>query len=230
MSESPKVKSIEYWIDYLFNRRVTDPAWYWREDMSTDWWQLERNEITVVSYLTRTFDNAGEVLKPFSNGQIAASLNYIIDPGASNLAFAVTNIDNRVEKVQRLKCFESLYSLYENLFAVRCSPGLTHRGRLPDENPLNDVCYMWWDVFPIHGHPKEPRFSELDRAILGLLKKILKIDSVACRESALHGLGHWAFHYPGEVKEIVNAFLAEHPYIKPELREYALNASWGNVQ
>lgn len=230
MSETPKVGSFEYWIDYLFNRPVTDPAWYWEDNDTADWLQLERNEITVVSYVTRTFENAGEVLKPFSNGQVADGLNFIIHSGASNLAVSIVNIDNQVQMEPRLKCLESIYSLYTDLFAVRCSPEPFLRRDRKKDNPLDMVCFMWWDIFPVCGGPKEPACLELGKTILKLLEKILTLDSDACRESALHGLGELSFLYPREVKEIVTTFLTENPNVEPKLRKYALNASWGNVQ
>jgi hypothetical protein len=57
----------------------------------------------------------------------------------------------------------------------------------------------------------------------------LKIDSIACQESALHGLGHWELFYPTEVAEIVDQYLKENPSLRSELKNYALDAREGHV-
>jgi hypothetical protein len=35
----------------------------------------------------------------------------------------------------------------------------------------------------------------LDVELLAVMKEILTLDSLACQESALHGLSHWRHHY-----------------------------------
>jgi len=57
----------------------------------------------------------------------------------------------------------------------------------------------------------------------------LALDSIACQESALHGLGHWHGAYPDEVEAIVDRFLAAHPTSRPELLTYARSARSGCV-
>jgi hypothetical protein len=66
---------------------------------------------------------------------------------------------------------------------------------------------MWWDIIPIYGQPDVPERSELDQEILGMLESTLQLDSIACRESALHGLGRWPHYYPVQVGKIIDAFL-----------------------
>lgn len=61
-----------------------------------------------------------------------------------------------------------------------------------------------------------------------ILRRLLAIPHDACRESALHGLGHWAHHYP-QVAGIVDEFLSSAPGLRPELIAYAERARIGNV-
>jgi len=61
------------------------------------------------------------------------------------------------------------------------------------------------------------------------MKKILALDSVACQESALHGLGHWHSLQPDRVESIVDGFLAAHPTTRRELVTYARSARCGCV-
>jgi len=58
----------------------------------------------------------------------------------------------------------------------------------------------------------------------------LELDHIACQESALHGLGHWAHSYPERVEKIVDEFLTHNENLRPELKQYALQARSGKVQ
>jgi hypothetical protein len=88
---------------------------------------------------------------------------------------------------------------------------------------------MWWDLLPITGQPNDPGQTGLDREILGVMESTLRLDSVACQESALHGLGHWQRSYPRRVTEIINSFLQRQQGLREELRTYAKSAVQGCV-
>jgi hypothetical protein len=70
----------------------------------------------------------------------------------------------------------------------------------------------------------------IDTACLKVMRLTLDLDSDACRESALHGLGHWAYLYPQQVKTIIDAWLARNRQLTGELKAYALAARRGYVQ
>jgi hypothetical protein len=99
----------------------------------------------------------------------------------------------------------------------------------PGANPLNLVCYMWWDILPIAGNPDEPARREFDAAILQVLESTLHLDSLACQESALHGLGHWQMVYPERVGEIIDRFSMSHPHLPEKLQQYMMAAYTGYV-
>ena len=88
---------------------------------------------------------------------------------------------------------------------------------------------MWWDIIPFHGHPEEPVWKEFDEAILQVMDFTLQLDSIACRESALHGLGHWQHYYPEQIGEIINKFSMEHRGLPKALEQYMTNAFTGYV-
>jgi hypothetical protein len=88
---------------------------------------------------------------------------------------------------------------------------------------------MWWDIIPIHGKPSDPNQKEFDQAILQVMDSTLQLDSVACRESALHGLGHWQHEYPEQVGDIINRFSMSHRNLRKELETYMKNAFVGYV-
>ncbi len=82
-----------------------------------------------------------------------------------------------------------------------------------------------WDVFPVRGD------GAVAEECLQVFKEILKIDHAACRESALHGIGHFAIYdqVSSKCKKLADEFLNENKNIDPVLLEYAQNAREGNV-
>ena len=76
---------------------------------------------------------------------------------------------------------------------------------------------------------EEPDRRELDLTCLEAMQRALDLDSDACRESALHGLGHWKYAYPQKVQAIIDAWLARHQEVTDELKTYALAARRGRV-
>ena len=96
-------------------------------------------------------------------------------------------------------------------------------------SPLNAVCYMWWDIMPVYGGPRlEDRYA-LHRAALHVMATVLDFESLACAESALHGLGHWHRAYPERVESLIDGFLATHSDARPELLTYARSVRYGCV-
>ena len=83
--------------------------------------------------------------------------------------------------------------------------------------------------YSISGQPDNPERTEIDKEILGVLESTLNLDSIACRESALHGLGHWHLSYPKQVEAIISTFLEDHNGLRKELQTYAMNAYGGCV-
>ena len=88
---------------------------------------------------------------------------------------------------------------------------------------------MWWDEFPCIALPSDPEFDRLHEAALRTMERIIRLDSLACQESALHGLGHWHRENSGRVEAIVDGFIAGHGNARPELIRYARAAHSGCV-
>ena len=212
--------SFEEWVRFIFDRPVTSPAWYW--DTDADWWQGE--PCLSVEYMTRAFEDAAEVLRPYSDAQLNQGLWYLINETGGEM-YAL--LAESVSLTDQLRCVRSIFTLFKRCFAVRCSDSLSHRDE--KANPLNAVCYMWWDIFPTWGAPNDPARHMLDSELLRMMRKTLALDSEACRESALHGLGHWRLHYPDKTTEIIDDFLAGRTVISRPLRSYALRARKGMV-
>jgi hypothetical protein len=60
--------SFEQWLAYVFDHPIEEHknAWYW--DIDRDWWNETPAE--TIQFLTQAFENAAEVLEPYSDAQL----------------------------------------------------------------------------------------------------------------------------------------------------------------
>jgi hypothetical protein len=244
--------SFDDWIRYVFDHPVDHlmPEWYW--DMNRDSWDELQSPATTVEYMTRLFENPLDVLALYSDAQINQGLWFMLNNACSSHMFALAS--NAVPIANRLRCVHSMQTLYSVLFAARCTSTLSHLSETG--NPLNSVCYMRWDIMPVSGHVEDtsiieslqlepqrkaemveyhkslnnPDYRALEQAILRVMIETLELDSDACRESALHGLGHWSLYFGEQVRRVIDDWLSRHPDIRPELKKYAQRARHGHIQ
>ena len=127
----------------------------------------------------------------------------------SDHAFSIVN--DRAPWAARQKAIRSIYDLYAKCFTNRCAQGLGHTSEVT--NPINAVCYMWWDLFPAWPDPKDASLSDEADEYIQVMERCLSLTHQACLEGALHGLGHWQLIFPERVEPIVDQFLrdAERP-------------------
>lgn len=225
MGKQLKDLTFEGWLTYVFDHPIPvgqEEAWYW--DIDRDWWPEDPAQ--AIQFMTRAFENAALVLQPYTDAQVNQGLWFIASNACSNHMFAL--MDESVPWTARQHCIASIHRLFEQCFARRCSPHLSHLDE-PAANPLNLVCYMWWDIIPISGRPEDAMWKEFDQAILQVMESTLQLDSIPCRESALHGLGHWQPAYPERVGEIIDRFSMGQPQLPEKLRAYMINAYTGYV-
>ena len=211
--------SLTKWIEYVFGHPVTEPAWYFAMD-APGW---EGPPAEVATHIADTFEQAAQLLARFTDEQLAQGFWFLLDAGGSEFMFSL--LEAAVPRAVRLRALRSFVPLFEQVMAARCSQHLSHLDE-PGANPLNGMCYMWWDILPIHGRPDLPDRREFDAEALAVLERLLAIPHDACRESALHGFGHWCFDYPGVAGAIDN-FLARTPGLRPQLVAYAQSAKTG---
>lgn len=224
MGRQLKELTFDQWLAYVFDHPVDDTKqeWYW--DPEADWWDCPAAD--TIQFLTQAFENASVVFQPYSDAQLNQGLWFVVSNACSNHMFAFTEAS--VPWPARQRCIYSIHQLFEQCFAKRCTPHLSHLDE-PGAGSLNPVCYMWWDLIPIYGKPDDPTRKELDQDILRVLESTLQLDSIACRESALHGLGHWQHQYPEKVGEIIDKFSMRQGELPEKLRAYMINAYTGYV-
>lgn len=172
--------------------------------------------------MTRLFEHPVEVLADYSDGEIAQGLWDIASDGEYGLALGAIE----VPLSDRLHCIDAFTVLFRELFAARCSDHLSHRSET-DSNPLNTICYMWWDLMYIYPVPEER--DAIFAAVLQSLTRMLELPSMACQEGALHGFGHWWKIDTATIQTTIDRWLQRHSDVRPKLRAYALSARGGCV-
>jgi len=227
MSQPLEISSFEEWISYIFDHPVSDPAWHW--DIDVPQWNEEDHNAEVVAYMTELFENAQEVLKPFSNAQLNQGFCFLASNSCSNHMYAL--LDEVIPWYQRRRCIQSMETLFRNCFAQRCSSHISHgqHAHAPDIDVLNSACYMWFDLVPIHAVPKIPANYRVYGAFLEVIERILYIRHDACRESGLHGVGEWSCAYGRKAYRIVERYVRRTPKLRPELIDYAHRAAIGYI-
>lgn len=204
--------SFEEWLDRTFGRAVTGD-WY-PQFVDDDEEPEPISDQLAIEYLTRLFERSEESLLQFSDPQITCGL-WELGPGDFHCMY---NQELPVEARERL--IGSITTFFRDFFGPRCSPALGHLNQ-KSKSPLNSICYMWWEVIPFSAAPGDPHAARLNDKALGVLEAVLQLPNLACKESALHGLGHLAPYRDGKVEPIIDRFLANVANLSPELERYA---------
>jgi len=210
-------------VEFQFGHAVRMHGNPWYMDFDGDWWAPEPR--TGIAYLTQLFANGPEVLQWFSDAQIAEGLTGLIDTMA--IGDQPWMRDPVTPAEERAAVWPAITRFFEELLAPKCAPIL---GSLATEMPppINGVTYMWWESFPGFANPEDPQRALVDEAELAALERILALDSPACQEAALHGLGHWVRKEP-RCAAVIDRYLNSGRAAMPELTQYAEAARCGCV-
>jgi hypothetical protein len=216
--------SFDDWITYVFDHPRAPQHWRWSDDF-VEWSVPATN---TVNFLAKTFEESGTLLTRFTDHQVAEGLWYFSSMSLSEIPQILWN--NEVALTERQRVIRAVQKLYQNCFALRCVPFLSHLEKESNRcsNPLNGACYMWWEDFGMHW-PEDVAHNQIEKECLAVLEYTLGLESIACQESALHGLGHSASRYPEFVKSAIDCFIKFNPNADPRLIQYALAAREGNV-
>jgi hypothetical protein len=212
--------SYEQWLDETFGRAVTGesyPQFVERED-----WPEPVPDEQALHYLTRLFEKPEKSLRYFSDRQIACGL-WELGPGDSHCVY---NRDLPIEARERL--IGSVETFFRTFFNKRCIPKLSHLDREYTE-PLNGICYMWWEVITWGWAGGDPNADRLRAKDLDVMEAVLHLPNLACKESALHGLGH-IVGQSDRARSIIERFLAQQNDLGAELERYARSAMTGCIQ
>ena len=212
--------SYETWLDESFGRAVS-AEWHPRFEHGDDWPEPVSDRL-ALHYLTRLFEHSEESLRYYSDRQIAAGL-WELGPGDAHCLYDQDlPIEDREQLIDSVACF------FRDFFDKRCVPKLAHLDREYTE-PLNGICYMWWEVITWGWGSGDPYAERLKEKDLDVMERVLALPNPACQESALHGLGHMA-RRSDRALAIIDGFLDRMTDASAELRQYALAARAGCIQ
>ncbi len=132
-------------LQYIFDRPVTEPAWYWTpRDEEED--VFGENPLAAFEFIERLCQHPQNDLAPYSDDQVGLGLNFIFDNSCSNLAcdFKTANVPFK----RREAAIRDLFVLFRDIFDKRCA-ALTSSDKKGNLSQLNYICYMFWDVSPL---------------------------------------------------------------------------------
>jgi hypothetical protein len=207
----------ERWVQTLFeiDPRGRVPAWD----------ELNGLPEQVLRRLTRLFRAPGFLLGRYEPRTIDARIAYLIQPVGSGSISVLW--DTSLDWTARRACIDAIYDLFAGLFApmygddIVCAPnGMSQAD--------NYACFMFWDIAMIQTWEEGPDWQRVLDAAVDVMERQLTIPSLACQESALHGLGHYYRSRKTRCQDIVIGYL-QRDGIPPALRRYAVAASSGNV-
>ncbi|HUK18234.1 MAG TPA: hypothetical protein VLW65_17530 [Bryobacteraceae bacterium] len=205
------------WVDRIFGE--ADPANYERFRRFDG--ICGPNEVTLLR-LIEVFERPSVTLSRYSD-QFLDQAVWDLSTQAFHAVY-----DPAIDWIVSARFIRSFKTLFRELYAARCRPVLGHCGE--KGSPLNMSCYMWWDFDCWSPAPDPLSHNPHDSVLLESMRSILSIPHIACKESALHGLGHWHQAQSATVDAILDSFLASEHDLPEGLREYALNARRGYVE
>ena len=214
--------TFEQFVEFQFGHAVRAHGNPWYCDIDGHWWAPEPR--AGIAYLTRLFSAGPQTLKWFSDAQIAQGLTSLINTMA--VGDQPWMRDPVTPAAERAAVWDAIAIFFAEVLEPRCSPTLGHLSE--EGGPLNIVTYMWWESFPGFANPDDPDRELVDGAELRCLGSILALDSAACQEAALHGLGHWSRREP-RCERIIDDYLASGRAARPELVVYAKAARGGCI-
>jgi hypothetical protein len=133
-------------LDYIFNRPVADPAWYWQaRDEEADPFNGE-DPLAAFEFIEALCENPGQRLAAYSDDQVGQGLTFIFSGDCSHLAHGFKTAEVSYER--RAAALRALFHLFRDVFQPRCKPQLGSNSQ-EKSAPLSYICYMFWDVSPL---------------------------------------------------------------------------------
>jgi hypothetical protein len=185
------------WLRFAFDHPVAKESWYYSEAM-----HFECDPDTVLKYYARLFRDS-KPLASYDDAHLEQGFWFIVGSQLGEWLW-----DDKIAAELRLDCIAAMPTVFRELFASR---------------PLDQACYMWWDLLRHFEDAGDPRIVN---AMVVALEEILALPSRHCQVSALHGLGHLKH---SRKSAIIERFVRLNPSLDPDLRRYAEAAIGGTV-
>ncbi|MCC9642250.1 hypothetical protein LOC71_08185 [Rhodopirellula sp. JC740] len=207
----------EQWQNELFGLPPeSDPVMH---EHSEDFYAVPPD--VAFDYVDRVLRDL-DVHSRFSKDQLDKGINTIYSNCCSDLPFLYTT---ECDEIRRIKGINNLTNLYRNFFDRHCTSGVTGIGNEQSDGPMGFICYMLWDVFVLYPGNATPAMID---AAINVMHSALASSNDNSLVSAIHGLGHWAFHVP-EAKTTLKHWLQRPTTGNPVVLEYARTAITGMI-
>jgi len=193
-------------VRFIFDRRVADAPWW-----HSDWMACAPGVVgglshtvgdaaRLLEYLIQLFETADRLPDEYTRCQIEQGFWFIsvmdgLDPPLW---------DRDVPLALRQQCIEAMELLFAKLFAWES---------------LETASLIWWYNFAKgydldEGQPTDEDDAAIQQTMFETIRRVLWIDSTACRQSALAGL--IALKHP-ETAATIDEFLEENPDVDDAL-------------
>lgn len=171
---------------------------------------------------------APALLDQYSDDQLTCGLRYLFHGEISDFAYLLR--DGEMPLHLRQRALRAIGGLYAGQLDRRLAGDLV-ADPTTDSNSLVSVTFMLWDVSPLSFWPPSSHADICRAAFIDTLAKVLhEVDSLACKESVLHGLGHMCHAAPGHVSAAIGRWLDRRPGVPEAPLDYARQASTGMIQ
>lgn len=177
-----------------------------------------------LSFFSELFEFPSHVLAAYSADQVGQGLAYLVSGTYQTHPHVL--LDRRLSTQVQQATILNIINVFREVFAIKTEQ--THP-EYAQSRSLDHICYVWWDVFPTEGAPDE-RLADHFELFLSVMEQTLYINSLACVESALHGLNHWVKHREKRVHTIIDTFLRHSFRLSLSIREHAQWAKDGLMQ
>lgn len=147
----------------------------------------------------------------------------VCDSSATTLPESIFASD--VPPLLRMSVIERMFKLFQKVYPLRCDNVLIEQ-YFPKGPSWNSQCYLWWDLLPRNHEVEDGYLAEVDLKIIELLGSTLRVDHLACQQSALLGLSEWFYFNP---EETVRTIQLHELSLPEELRDMAKRAKLGDV-
>lgn len=220
--------SYQDFIRFFFDKPdYTDKQWFFQDDYEDPTFDFSNplcNKTLVMNYICMAFQDIENISKTFSEKKFFFGWQYIIDWSCGG-SFRYYFFSDDVPISIRINAVLLMYEIFEKVFAKVCA-NISEPDNL-GEISYNRLCFMWWEMFSTTAMPQSQDIKQISQAILENLDKILSLDNIICKKSALHGLGNLYSDYPEMVEKIIIRHEKEIPDC---LSAYAYHAIRGDVQ
>ena len=218
--------SVESMVEAVFDHDVPAEGgepWYFGGRV-----RFEIDVLRQLDLLAELFRNSRSLLAGYSSDQIEQGLWCILG-GAHCESFTGLVWNPALPFDPRSEVIASTYDLYGELLAQYPFEAIDFRH--PDAIPrrFGTIDYMAPDLLlarPWFPQPDAKDQAEVRGSFLELFARLLAHEAPVAQYAALHGLGHLG-HDDGP--ELIDRFLAEHPWLESDQRAYALAARCGDV-